>query len=182
MVRKYHISGVWFYIVGMAAIVALYFFMCEAQKCDKDGCNRKSVENSNYCELHCSKPAEAILDSYNSSAKKREEQKEEKPSYEECNIVTCHKARIEKTLYCYEHACGIYGKDIIDDLQSGEITVKEAHDRDNRNKGVSGKKTDPYDVYDYDDPDDFADDWAEEFDDDYDDGYDDAYDYWEDAN
>ncbi len=42
------------------------------------------------------------------------------------------------------------------------------------------KKTDPYDVDDYDDPDDFAEEWAEEFGDgDYDDGYDDAYDYWE---
>ena len=49
-------------------------------------------------------------------------------------------------------------------------------------KSSSGsKKYDPYDVYDYDDADDFADDWAEEFGDgDYDDGYDDAYDYWED--
>ena len=37
-----------------------------------------------------------------------------------------------------------------------------------------------YDVYNYDDPDDFADDWAEEFDGgNYDGGYDDAYDYWE---
>lgn len=40
---------------------------------------------------------------------------------------------------------------------------------------------DPYDVYEYDDPDDFADEWAEEFGDgDYEDGYDEAYDYWED--
>jgi hypothetical protein len=38
----------------------------------------------------------------------------------------------------------------------------------------------PGDVYNYDDPDDFADDWAEEFDGgNYDGGYDDAYDYWE---
>lgn len=36
--------------------------------------------------------------------------------------------------------------------------------------------SDPYDVSDYDDPDDFAEEWAEEF---GDDGYDDAYDYWE---
>ena len=44
----------------------------------------------------------------------------------------------------------------------------------------SSWRTDPYDVYDYDDPDDFADEWAEEFGDgDYEDGYDDAYDYWE---
>lgn len=40
--------------------------------------------------------------------------------------------------------------------------------------------SDPYDVSDYDDPDDFAEEWAEEFGDgNYDDGYDDTYDYWE---
>lgn len=44
----------------------------------------------------------------------------------------------------------------------------------------STNRRDSYDVYNYDDPDDFADDWAEEFGDgDYDGGYDDAYDYWE---
>ena len=43
------------------------------------------------------------------------------------------------------------------------------------------KTYDPYDVQDFDDPDDFAEEWAEEFGDgDYDDGYEDAYDYWED--
>jgi len=55
-------------------------------------------------------------------------------------------------------------------------------------KSSSGGKrrsaySDPYDVNDYDDPDDFAEEWAEEFadfvDGDYDDGYDEAYDYWE---
>lgn len=43
------------------------------------------------------------------------------------------------------------------------------------------KKTDGYDVEDYDDPDDFADEWVEEFseyDEDEDDAYDEAYDYW----
>lgn len=45
------------------------------------------------------------------------------------------------------------------------------------------KQNDPYDVSNYDDPDDFADDWADEFGDgDYDSGYDDAYDYWESNN
>lgn len=47
----------------------------------------------------------------------------------------------------------------------------------------SSSKYDPYDVYDYDDPDDFADEWAEEFGDgSYDDGYDDAYDYWDETH
>ena len=38
----------------------------------------------------------------------------------------------------------------------------------------SGKKSDPYDVYDYDDADDFADEWEDEFED-----WDDAWDYYE---
>ena len=37
---------------------------------------------------------------------------------------------------------------------------------------------DPYDVDDYDDPNDFASEWEDEFDD----GYDEAYDYWEDEH
>lgn len=46
-------------------------------------------------------------------------------------------------------------------------------------KQEDAKYYDPYDVYDYDDPDDFADDLWEEFDDESEeDGYDDAYDYW----
>ena len=57
--------------------------------------------------------------------------------------------------------------------ESGKVTGKS-------NKSTTMKRYDPYDVYDYDDPDDFADEWGEEFGDgNYDDGYDDAYDYWE---
>ena len=41
-------------------------------------------------------------------------------------------------------------------------------------------KLDTFDVYDFDDPDDFADEWAEEFGDgDFEDGWDDAWDYWQ---
>ena len=39
----------------------------------------------------------------------------------------------------------------------------------------SSRRNDSYDVYNYDDPDDFAGEWEDEFDD----GYDEAYDYWE---
>lgn len=53
----------------------------------------------------------------------------------------------------------------------------------NYNDSRSTNRNDSYDVYDYDDPDEFADDWAEEFGDgDYDSGYDDAYDYWEETH
>ncbi|WP_130837304.1 hypothetical protein [Lachnoclostridium sp. Marseille-P6806] len=51
--------------------------------------------------------------------------------------------------------------------------------------GSSGYNPDPYDVYEYDDPEDFADDWADEFSDggnDEDEAWDEAYGYWEDNN
>ena len=58
----------------------------------------------------------------------------------------------------------------------------DSFDTSTSSDNASTRRTDPFDVNDYDDPDDFADEWAEEFvDGDYDDGYDDAYDYWEDA-
>lgn len=66
---------------------------------------------------------------------------------------------------------------------NGKATEKSKDNNLNRNvtkKSTTIKRYDPYDVYDYDDPDDFADEWGEEFGDgNYDDGYDDAYDYWE---
>ena len=67
------------------------------------------------------------------------------------------------------------GKTLVDNYLAGRKPVKKS-------TGSSNSKYfyDPYDVYDYDDPDDFADEWAEEYGDDFEDGYDDAYDYWED--
>lgn len=70
---------------------------------------------------------------------------------------------------------------------NGERIYEEARSDSNRRmqnyysrSTSSYYSSDPYDVSDYDDPDDFAEEWAEEFGDgDCDDGYDDAYDYWE---
>ncbi|MDO5591181.1 MAG: hypothetical protein Q4F98_09065 [Lachnospiraceae bacterium] len=62
----------------------------------------------------------------------------------------------------------------------GDSSSGSSHHTNNSSTNHKKKKYDPYDVWDYDDADDFADDWAEDFGDgDYDDGYDDAYDYWE---
>lgn len=64
----------------------------------------------------------------------------------------------------------------------GDSSTADSTGDSSSGSGSSGRRNDPYDVYDYDDPDDFADEWAEEFGDgDYDDGYDDAYAYWEEA-
>lgn len=52
----------------------------------------------------------------------------------------------------------------------------------NNKKTYTGKSYDPYDVGEYDNPDDFADEWAEEFGDgNYDDGYDERREVLEDA-
>lgn len=60
------------------------------------------------------------------------------------------------------------------------VTVPKANYIAVRGNAYSSRRNDSYDVYNYDDPDDFADDWAEEFGGgNYDGGYDDAYDYWE---
>ena len=63
--------------------------------------------------------------------------------------------------------------------RSRETTQKYATYSSNRSTSSIRQRQDPYDVYDYDDPDDFAEEWAEEFGDgDYESGYEDAYDYW----
>lgn len=43
----------------------------------------------------------------------------------------------------------------------------------------TSSRLDKYEVYDYDDPDDFADKWYDEFGYSYEEGYDEAYSYWE---
>lgn len=76
--------------------------------------------------------------------------------------------------------CWIY---INDEIVYTKVEPKTNPPSSNYYSGGSSSyhSSDPYDVHDYDNPDDFADEWADEFGDgDYDDGYDDAYDYWED--
>ncbi len=91
--------------------------------------------------------------------------KEETPVSSTTETVT-HKTDSDRTTYSTTHSGQNY------DYKS------KTYKSDNSN---SVKTYDPYDVQDFDDPDDFAEEWAEEFGDgDYDDGYDDAYDYWED--
>lgn len=90
--------------------------------------------------------------------------------------------------YCTEHKCVVYDCENKQSKTSGYCTDHEKEFEkiiaDHKKKTTyartnsSKKYSDPYDVNEYDDPDDFAEEWAEEFDDDYDDGYDEAYDYW----
>lgn len=97
-----------------------------------------------------------------------------------CEAPKCDDTPEEGNIYCYYHR---YYK--LDKIRS-ELKKYKKQDETTYKSTYSGSNNykysyDPYDVDDYDDPDDFADEWAEEFGDgSFDDGYDDAYDYWED--
>ena len=67
--------------------------------------------------------------------------------------------------------------------EPGRNSTSNSYSSKSQRSYSSGKKSTPsrsYNVYNYDDSDDFVDDWAEEFGGgNYDGGYDNAYDYWE---
>lgn len=78
-----------------------------------------------------------------------------------------------------EHGCWIYVNDELMHEERNFVPDKTPK-KPSSGSTSSHYPSDPYDVEDYNDPDDFAEEWAEEFGDgNYDDGYDDAYDYWE---
>lgn len=106
---------------------------------------------------------------------------------DECKVEDCTERKVIGGTYCYDYTCGIPGcaKRVMEGSYFCEEHQPADSNKTNSNKkkynSNSNHKYDPYDVHDYDDPDDFAEEWAEEFGDgNYDDGYDDAYDYWED--
>ena len=119
-----------------------------------------------------------------------------------CDEPGCWNKKDWGTNYCMEHINSIYEEAMKRERAYENSQRKNSTSNSYSNKSQrsysSGKKSTPsrsyntysnsyssrrndsYDVYNYDDPDDFADDWAEEFDGgNYDGGYDDAYDYWE---
>lgn len=112
-----------------------------------------------------------------------------------CDLHSCKKCGRKPEFgskYCLVHKCEKCGymaeKDSpfcslhkkLEEEKNNRVAEKPNNRGQNRCQIASGRNTDPYDVYSYSDPDDFADDWAEEFDDySFDDGYDEAYDYWQ---
>ena len=75
----------------------------------------------------------------------------------------------------------VYSEDWISNKEEQKISKNNYSSPSSGSSSSSHSRyhSDPYDVEDYNDPDDFAEEWAEEFGDgNYDDGYDDAYDYW----
>lgn len=116
-------------------------------KCAMGGCNKERTADSQYCVLHDLSYRSYGNPDYNAVYKQSQEKRKNNTS----NTVS---------------DTGIKNKS----------NSQSSYNIDNK-KTYIGKSYDPYDVGEYDDPDDFADEWAEEF---GDGDYDDAYDYWED--
>lgn len=86
-----------------------------------------------------------------------------------CKYSGCKKGQINGSSYCESHT-----------TKNNNISSK--HNSIER-KSDSSKPipADPYDVMNFDDPEDFADHWADDFgDENYEEGWDDAFMYWED--
>lgn len=99
-------------------------------------------------------------------------------------IVICENGVVQKvTKYFLDEYWDENGMPIFDNPRHKEAKVEdEINQESEAEKTISSQYPyDPYDVFEYDNPDDFAEEWAEEFGDgSFEDGYDDAYDYWED--
>ena len=113
-----------------------------------------------------------------------------------CDEPGCWNKKDWGTNYCMEHINSIYEEAMKRErayensqrktvrvtaiLTNPKEVILPARRVNTYSNSYSSRRNDSYDVYNYDDPDDFADDWAEEFGGgNYDGGYDDAYDYWE---
>ena len=112
-----------------------------------------------------------------------------------CSVSGCNNLKYKGSYYCSDHKCAVYKCTA---KKSSDGIYCEAHHKEffskksnwTKNSKSSGtvrssskttgksatKKSDPYDVYSYDDPEDFYFDWEEDFD-----GYEDAEEYWEDS-
>lgn len=123
---------------------------CSKPKCVMGGCGKERTSGSQYCVLHDLSYRSYGNPDYNAVYKQSQEKRKSKMNDPASDT-------------------GIKNNN----------SSQSSYDIDNK-KTYIGKSYDPYNVGEYDNPDDFADEWAEEFGDgNYDDGYDDAYDYWE---
>ena len=150
----------------------------------RDDCSNKRVEGSLYCKEH-----KCVLANCTS-------ERTDDSEYCFIHAISYDKAYVENHKDLVE-----FYKKTEDDASSHNSTSSSGKSSDSssiKNNGSSknnnsskssgkssGKKSgnsfknyndDPYDVYDYHDPEDFADEWEEDFDD-----WEDAYEYWEES-
>lgn len=147
----------------------------DSKTCIISGCNKSANGGSAYCYQHKCKHTGCknygIEDGYCAShAKKKDTTDSGKgnlgrsSSYsKQCIVSGCNNSRAGGSSYCSKHKCG----------QSGCKNKAGTSGYCDKHRQMAN---DPYDVYEYDDPEDFYYDWMEDFWD-----YEDAEDYWEDA-
>ena len=123
---------------------------CSKHICSKYNCKNLAVDGG-YCSEHQKKSYTGSTGSNFSSSVKR------------CVVFGCNNVRSGGSCYCSRHKCA----------KSGCTNKADASGYCGRHYSAT---KDPYDVYDYDDPEDFYFYWEDDFVD-----YEDAEDYWEDA-
>ena len=151
--------------LGLTLGVIVFIGVCintSKPKCSQTGCNEERTSGSQYCVMHDLSYRSYGNPDYNEVYRESQERQKNSSSGSSLYIT-------DKTDSSSSSSSGA--------SSSGTLSSGYKY---SGHKSSSVKVYDPYDVEDYDDPDDFAEEWAEEFGDgSYDEGYDDAYDYWE---
>ena len=135
--------------------ISLY---CAKHRCRSSNCFNKA-DKSGYCDKH-NDNAEDPYDVYDYDDR---EDAKSKLTRRTCTVPGCGRSFYEISLYCAKHRC-----------RSSNCFNKA--DKSGYCYKHHGNAEDPYDVYDYDDPEDFYYDRMDDFD-----SYEDAEDYWDDA-
>lgn len=155
-----------------------------SKTCVVSGCNKSATGGSSYCYTHkckhsgcksygpddgyCASHAKKSSSSGNTSSGKKygssgSSSSGSSSSTKQCIVTGCHNSRMSGSSYCSKHKCG----------QSGCNNKADGSGYCSRHHSKAGA---PYDVYDFDDPEDFYWYWEDDFD-----GFEDAEDYWESA-
>ena len=153
----------WLYFYyGLFFVAITAVLVCISAKDSKDTGKNKVVS---------SEKSAPVTSSY-----QKEKTSKKSTKVAECVSAGCTNKPMSGSIFCETHDVKTKEKSSVKDSKN---TTKKSNKK--KTSYSSKKKYDPYDVYEFDDPDDFAEEWAEEFGDgDWDGGYDDAYDYWED--
>ena len=137
---------------------------CYTHKCKHSGCKNYGVDDG-YCITHAKKSKSSVSNPGNSSSgnKKNGSSVGSSTTIKQCIVSGCHNSRTNGSSYCIKHKCA----------KGGCTNKADGSGYCSRHHSYSG---DPYDVYDYSDPEDFYFDWEDDFED-----FEDAEEYWEDA-
>ena len=130
---------------------------CEDHKCVLDSCEYVRVVDSEYCFDHAISYDKAYVEKHK-------------------DFIELHKSLTDESSEYNSASKSSKSKDSSNSKKNS--TQKSSSKSSGKKSGTSsqGYKYDPYDVYKYSDPEDFADEWEDDFDD-----WEDAYEYWEDS-